>query len=98
MSHFTTFSPMSLLLFCTRKGGQLKPNVHIPWDFQENFSLLTQVRRAGFSLLTEWTTVAMAGPAAAVMGTWRKDRNHGGRGSASSARGTAGLAGLQLPL
>ena len=36
--------------------------------------------------------MAMAGPAAAVMGTWRKDRNHGGRGSASSAGGTAGLA------
>ena len=86
LSCFTTFSPMSLLLFSTRMGGQLKPNVHIGIS-RKTFSLLTQVRRAGSSSSFRVDDSGDDWPCSSNRGSVEEGlRNHGGLGSGSSPR------------
>ena len=86
LSCFTTFSPMSLLLFSTRMGGQLKPNVHTGIS-RKTFSLLTQVRRAGSSSSFRVDDSGDDWPCSSNRGSVEEGlRNHGGLGSGSSPR------------
>lgn len=73
LSCFTAFSPMSLLLFSTMNGGQLKANFpHSLGFLGEHFPSSDKYKL--FLFLLEWITVVMTGLAAAIMGAWRKDQ------------------------